>query len=167
MRLIVSKLQATNNFGNDKLIRYYRCLFQSALYRDNDAAFEVLEEVGRLVGVGSRGSPDLGDSQAPVHDDWSEELQYMASIAFNEGIDWFAGGGEEQSRQWAAAATRLAEMCGDGGKLRGIMASRFVLLGMGELGTHPSVETEAGGQTEAMDMGSAAASSPAVEMVTE
>ena len=52
MRLIVSKLHQAGNFSGDKLIKYYRCLFQAALYRDNDAAFQVLEEVKQMIQVG-------------------------------------------------------------------------------------------------------------------
>lgn len=52
MRLIVSNLHEAGNFGGDKLIKYYRCLFQAALYRDNDAAFQVLEEVRRMIECG-------------------------------------------------------------------------------------------------------------------
>jgi hypothetical protein len=52
MRLIVSKLHQAGNFSGDKLIKYYRCLFQAALYRDNDAAFQVLGEVKQMIQVG-------------------------------------------------------------------------------------------------------------------
>lgn len=52
MRLVINKLHETGNFGGDKLIKYYRCLFQAALYRDNDAAFQVLEEVKEIIQVG-------------------------------------------------------------------------------------------------------------------
>lgn len=51
MRLIVNNLHEEGNLGGDKLIKYYRCLFQAALYRDNDAAFQVLEEVKEIVQV--------------------------------------------------------------------------------------------------------------------
>ena len=49
MRLIVNKLHTAGNFGGDKLVKYHRCLFQAALYRDNDVAFKVLEEVARMM----------------------------------------------------------------------------------------------------------------------
>ncbi|OAA55838.1 Meiosis specific protein SPO22 [Niveomyces insectorum RCEF 264] len=134
MRLIVQKLRDTGTFGGDKLIKYYRCLFQAALYRDNNAAFQVLEEVCHTV-------PE--NTVASTGDDWpDDELQFLAVTAFNEGIDWFAGGREDQARQWALSATRLAGRCRDGGKLKGQIRERFALLQLGDLEVKPSVEVE-------------------------
>lgn len=52
MRLIVNKLRCADDAGGDKLIKYYLCLFQAALYRDNDAAFQILQEVKRMIDDG-------------------------------------------------------------------------------------------------------------------
>ncbi|CAK7230396.1 Transcription factor [Sporothrix curviconia] len=134
MRLIVKKLRSAGKFGGDKLIKYYRCLFQAALYRDNDAAFQVLEEVKYMT------DGEL-DSETTVA--WPEdELQFLAAVAFNEGIDWFADGREDQARHWVLAAASLADQCHDGGKLKGLITSRFGLLNIGDLEIKQSVETD-------------------------
>lgn len=162
MRLIVSKLHQAGNFGGDKLIKYYRCLFQAALYRDNDAAFQVLEEVKQMIQSGlssevrrrllnscfsyrrwrSGGKPLL-TSYDQTTTSWPEdELQFLAVISFNEGIDWFAGGREDQARLWVLSAASLAHQCHDGGKLKALINARFGLLNIGDLELKQSVESD-------------------------
>ncbi|KAL1900921.1 Transcription factor [Sporothrix stenoceras] len=134
MRFIVNKLHQADSCSGEKLIKYYRCLFQAALYRDNNAAFQVLEEVKEMIQVGL-------DSETMVS--WPEdELQFLAAISFNEGIDWFAGGREDQARQWVLSAASLAEQCHDGGKLKDLISSRFGLLNIGDLDIRESIESD-------------------------
>ncbi|CAK7236021.1 Transcription factor [Sporothrix eucalyptigena] len=64
------------------------------------------------------------------------------SFAFNEGIDWFAGGREDQARQWVLSAANLAGQCHDGGKLKTLIGSRFGLLNIGDLEIKQSVESD-------------------------
>ena len=74
---------------------------------------------------------------------WPEdELQFLAAISFNEGIDWFAGGREDQARQWVLSAASLADQCHDGGKLKALISARFGLLNMGDLEIKQSVESD-------------------------
>lgn len=77
---------------------------------------------------------------------WPEdELQFLAAISFNEGIDWFAGGREDQARQWVLSAASLAEQCHDGGKLKDLIRSRFGLLNIGDLDIRESIESDTRG----------------------
>ena len=63
-------------------------------------------------------------------------------MAFNEGMDWFADGREDQARLWVSAAVVLAGHCHDGGKLKSMMTSRFGLLNIGGLDIKQSVESD-------------------------
>ncbi|CAK7219413.1 Transcription factor [Sporothrix bragantina] len=142
MRLIVHKLHTAGKLGGDKLIKYYRCLFQAALYRDNDAAFQVLEQVKRVIDDELTLEEGSHPSTKAVTN-WPEhELQFLAATAFNEGIDWFAGGQEDQARHWVLAASNLADKCHDGGKLKNLITSQFRLLNIGDLEVKQSVESD-------------------------
>ncbi|CAK7265981.1 Transcription factor [Sporothrix epigloea] len=137
MRLLVNKLHCADNVGDGKLVQYYLCLFQAALYRDNDAAFQILEEVKRMIDDGLVSETKLN---------WpEEEIQFLAATAFNEGIDWFAAGREDRVRHWVLSAASLAEQCHDGGKLKSLITSRFNLLKIGDLEIKQSVELDTEG----------------------
>ncbi|KIH93526.1 hypothetical protein SPBR_04477 [Sporothrix brasiliensis 5110] len=134
MRLIIGKLHQAGSFNGDKLIKYYRCLFQAILYRGHDAAFQVIDEVKEMIrtGLNSEGATS-----------WPEdELQFLAAISFNEGIDWFAVGREDLARQWVLSAASLADQCHDGGALKTLISARFGLLNIGDLEVKESIERD-------------------------
>jgi len=55
----------------------------------------------------------------------------MATVAFNEAVDWYGGGEEERAKQWAERAMNLARYKGDGGQLEKFLHSRCRLLKLG------------------------------------
>lgn len=159
LRFIIDKLNEVGEFGSGKLIRYYRCLYQGALYLDSDAAFQIVEELCRTLKVDSATAVrfplqtafefmqqltigDMKDESWPEHD-----IQYLAIKTFNEGLSWFYEGQESRARQWAFLATNLADRCRDGGKLKAQIRDNFALLKIGDLELRASIEEDAEDET--------------------
>lgn len=134
MGFIIDHLQGMPGFSNMELIKYFRCLFQVALYRENEMALEVL---GQVVQVAKKEVVHRGENEWP-----DDEMCFLSAMAFNEGVDWFLTGDVVKLRKWSMLAKDLAEMCNDGVARKNMIIVRFALLGVGELEIQPSVEVD-------------------------
>lgn len=62
---------------------------------------------------------------------WPEnELEWMATTAFNHAIDCYGARETEQAKAWATKAINLAHYCRDGGGLEGVLQEKYMRLSL-------------------------------------
>jgi hypothetical protein len=99
-----------NNKDITRLARWIRCLFQMTLDNDSVISLRCLDQASAIASKAA--TKHIPEAYPP------EELEWLASTAFNHAVDlWFAGGedgadgqeeGNEQARVWAEKALMLA-----------------------------------------------------------
>ena len=119
--------------------RWIRCLYALALPSNTDVAQHVLNQVISSVIVGPTA---ISSTEAtPRPDEYpAEELEYLATTAYNQAIDFYSVGAEAgnlKSHTWAALAIRLAELLkelqdGDNGALLDLLQERWSALRWGD-----------------------------------
>jgi hypothetical protein len=57
-----------------------------------------------------------------------EELEWMATTAFNHSVDCYSTNQDELSKQWASKALSLAHYYLDGGRLEKILQEKYLTL---------------------------------------
>ncbi|PYH90787.1 hypothetical protein BO71DRAFT_486827 [Aspergillus ellipticus CBS 707.79] len=102
--------------------RYIRCLFQLSLDAAEDALAEsVLDQALVLVGDGYQ------RPHSPSYP--SDEIRWLATVAFNRAVDFYLAAGDAECRRWGEKAIMLADMVGDGcGGLGRLLRERFETL---------------------------------------
>ncbi len=55
-------------------------------------------------------------------------MKWMATTAFNEAVDWYAGGEEDRAKHWAEMAINMAHHCGDKGRLEAVLRDKCLSL---------------------------------------
>lgn len=100
------------------LSRYYRCLFRLSLQvaAPTPIPLELLTQVASL-------AEQAKESEVPYPDD---ELEYLATTAFNKAIDYYCIQDDENCQVWAGAAVEISGFVGDGGALRGCLQERLL-----------------------------------------
>ncbi|KEQ69702.1 SPO22-domain-containing protein [Aureobasidium namibiae CBS 147.97] len=103
-----------NNKDITRVARWIRCLFQMTLTTDSAVSLRCLDQASAIA---SKAATQHISEAYP-----SEELEWLASTAFNHAVDlWFAGAeeeaymqeeGNEQARVWAEKALMLAGSVG-------------------------------------------------------
>ncbi|GAB1313483.1 sporulation-specific protein 22 [Madurella fahalii] len=117
MRKIVNEIWVLESFDAVKLAKYTRCLFQATLPLDDGLAMKLLEEACSK-------ARELRESEAT----WpEEELEWMATTAFNHAIDCYSAHEVERAKGWATKAINLAHYCNDP-KLEEILQSKYLRL---------------------------------------
>lgn len=58
----------------------------------------------------------------------AEELEWLATTAFNHAVDCYTARQDERSRQWASKALNLAHYCDDHGGLEGLLHEKLLSL---------------------------------------
>lgn len=61
----------------------------------------------------------------------SEELEYIATTAFNHAVDFYCLGEDTACKSWAEKAISIAGFCGDRGALQGLLQEKLVGLRFG------------------------------------
>jgi hypothetical protein len=99
-----------NNKDITRLARWIRCLFQMTLTTDSIISLRCLDQASAIASKAA--TKQIPEAYPP------EELEWLASTAFNHAVDfWFAGAeeeaegqgeGNEQARRWAEKALMLA-----------------------------------------------------------
>ncbi|KAH1852980.1 hypothetical protein KXV29_009094 [Aspergillus fumigatus] len=106
-----------------KLPRYLRCLFQIALEaKDYSLAESVLHQAIVLARDGS------ADADLPFLYP-SDELKWLASMAFNRAVDLYVASVDEDCRKWGDIAITLADLIrDDGGALLRLLRQNYAKL---------------------------------------
>ncbi|RHZ64464.1 SPO22/ZIP4 family meiosis protein [Aspergillus thermomutatus] len=107
---------------HQKLPRYLRCLFQIALEAtDYSLAESVLNQAVVLTRDGS------ADTDLPfVYP--SDELKWLATVAFNGAVDFYLASADEDCRKWGEIALTLAGLIKDDGALLRLLRQNYAKL---------------------------------------
>ncbi|KAG5745521.1 hypothetical protein H9Q70_011785 [Fusarium xylarioides] len=122
MRLIINEIFSLEQFDNQQLAKYMRCMFQAILPLDDNLAFQVVEQAVQIAREGSQ-------MQKPFP---AEDLDWIIATTFNHAIDILARGDEDLCQQWAMKALDLTEYMDDNGDMRDMLRERVVKLGLGK-----------------------------------
>ncbi|CVL02938.1 related to transcription factors [Fusarium mangiferae] len=120
MRLIINEIFSLEQFDNQQLAKYMRCMFQAILPLDDNLAFQVVEQAVQIAREGSQ-------VQKPFP---AEDLDWIIATTFNHAIDILARGDEDLCQQWAMKALDLTEYMDDNGDMRDMLRERVVKLGL-------------------------------------
>ncbi|KAL4876099.1 meiosis protein SPO22/ZIP4 like-domain-containing protein [Aspergillus karnatakaensis] len=103
------------------LPRHLRCLFALALKAEEYILAEsVLDQAIVLVQNQTKKNKE-NPKPKPRSRYPEEELQWLATTAFNRAVEFFLVSGDEDCRRWAGKAIALAELVGDKGELGGLL----------------------------------------------
>lgn len=123
LKRIVNEAWSLESFDIAKLSRYMRCLFRLGLSSgDGPLAESLLDQVSELAI-----SAENSETPYPL-----EELEYVATTAFNRAVDYYCTGEDGACRRWAGKAVEVAGFCADGGCLRGLLQEKLVGLQFGK-----------------------------------
>ncbi|KAK0652121.1 meiosis protein SPO22/ZIP4 like-domain-containing protein [Cercophora newfieldiana] len=118
MRKIINEIWVLESFDAQKLAKYTRCLFQATLPLDDKLAMRLLDEA-----CSKARELREGDASWP-----EEELEWMASMAFNHGVDCFSSQETERAKEWVTKAINLSHYCNDEGGLERALQERYLRL---------------------------------------
>ncbi|KAH8714206.1 meiosis protein SPO22/ZIP4 like-domain-containing protein [Ilyonectria robusta] len=122
MRAIINQIFELEDFDNQRLAKYVRCMFQAILPLDDSLALQVVDQALQIAREGSQ-------MQKPFPGD---ELDWIVATTFNHAIDILARGDEPLCHQWALKALDMTEYMSDGGDMRNLLQERVVKLGFGK-----------------------------------
>lgn len=137
LQQIINMTWQHNNGGTDKLSRWIRCLFSLALPETHiavqllDQAVAIAEDAKKVCESTSsrRNSDDLTrclswllQKSMPYP---PEELEWLATTAFNRAIDFYCTSQDQPCRLWAEKALALSNICEDGGALHEVLQQKY------------------------------------------
>ncbi|KAJ2995371.1 hypothetical protein NUW58_g1292 [Xylaria curta] len=107
MRELINEIWTLENFDNEKLARYMRCLLKVTLPMEHKIPLNVIGEISAMV-------KQLAQKKKyfPLM-----ELEWITITAFNHGVDLYGIHEDELSRAWIAHALTNAHYIQDGGEL--------------------------------------------------
>ncbi|EQL38157.1 hypothetical protein BDFG_00534 [Blastomyces dermatitidis ATCC 26199] len=116
-----------------KLSRWIRCLFQLALDSNAEMAEDILDQAYALAREchsqhqqyqqGEQKKPQGPEASSSCYPE--EELEWLATTAFNRAIDFYTKPDDVSCRRWAQKALDLAGQMRDGGLLYKVLRNRF------------------------------------------
>lgn len=112
------------------LSRWIRCLFSLSL--TSSSSLEISEHLLTQViinATNAKSTPSHSHSPSPSPYP-PEELEYLATTAFNRAVDFYCASQDAACRRWAGKALEMAELCrdDDGGALRDLLMDKFARL---------------------------------------
>lgn len=120
LKRIVNETWSLESFDIAKLSRYMRCLFRLGLSSGDGPLTETLLDQVTELAISAENS----EMPYPL-----EELEYVATTAFNRAVDYYCTGEDDACRRWAV---EVAGFCADGGGLRGLLQEKLVGLQFGK-----------------------------------
>lgn len=115
LKNIVNVAWELDDFDMAKLSRYMRVLFQQAI-QHGGSAVDLLESI-------ESHAAESADSEVPYP---PEELEWIATTAFNKAVDFYCVSEDENCRLWAVKAIGIAHCCPDGGVLESVLQDKFL-----------------------------------------
>ncbi|CAG8979159.1 hypothetical protein HYALB_00000293 [Hymenoscyphus albidus] len=120
LKKIVNEAWGLENMDITSLAKYMRCLFQIA-QSDN---VEIAEQ---LLGQIADQAQEASETEQPYP---TEELDWIASRAFNHAVDLYCNEQDDECREWAAKALNIAHFCNDGGALKRLLEEKLAGLNL-------------------------------------
>ncbi|KAI8296835.1 Transcriptional regulator [Colletotrichum sp. SAR 10_98] len=105
--IVVNEIWELESMKCDKLAKYTRCMFQAVRLLDAESGQKVI-----LQAIGVAKSAKETPNPYPT-----EELEWLATTAFNQAVDCYNERRYEECHTWADLATNLAHYASDGGAL--------------------------------------------------
>ena len=105
--------------------RWLRCLFHLALESNVQTAEEVLDHAYTLARDVPRAKRYSDDSPSSYP---QEELEWLATTAFNRAIDFYLASDDAVSRRWCEKAFEIAALMNDHGTLGGVLREKYACL---------------------------------------
>lgn len=115
LRQIINQIYEIESLDGTKLARYMRCLFQVTLPFEDELALGLADEYIDLIQDAKRNTIPLPP----------EELEWLATTAFNHAVDFYFAKQDELCQTWAFKAFALAHLYEDGGVLEKMLHDRY------------------------------------------
>ncbi|KAL8654418.1 MAG: hypothetical protein Q9210_001512 [Variospora velana] len=138
LQQIVTKVWQPESEDIDRLARWIRCLLSLALSSKVEVAGKIVDQVISIVGNAKEVGPsDIGDQcvssakevtlakQKPGHYP-AEELEWIATTAFNRAVDFYCTSQDDACRSWAGKAISLANLGDDHGQLHELLQNKYM-----------------------------------------
>lgn len=119
LNLLIDELAELPDCDTSKLARYTRCLFQAMMGLDTELAFGELQSACNM----ARRTVKKTGFHWP-----REELEWIATVAYNHGLDLSGQDDEEGAKRWVETAMNLAQYNDDGGAIQTNMYDNFMSL---------------------------------------
>lgn len=134
MKKIINEAWSLEELDSVRLAKYMRCLFQIALSDDIEAAEQLLNQIQDLTEQAAEvrirahcclcfASLTKPQTETPYP---LEELEWIITTAFNQGIDLYCNGNDIESRNWAHRAINLAHLYPDGGVMLKLLQDKLL-----------------------------------------
>ncbi|KAG7115783.1 hypothetical protein HYQ44_007525 [Verticillium longisporum] len=107
LRQIINEIWNLERFDPARLAKYMRCLFQAVLPLESELGRQILQEAISK----ARASAESGFSFPP------EEVQWLATVAWNHAVDYWRLRNDEECKLWAQLVLELVQYAADGGHL--------------------------------------------------
>ena len=115
LKKIVNEAWGLESLDSIKLAKYTRCLFQVALSDSPNTAAQLLGQICNL-------AREAEQTEQPYP---AEELEWVATRAFNHAVDLYISHSDEGCKDWAGGAMNIAHFCADGGTLERLLQSKW------------------------------------------
>ncbi|TVY21229.1 hypothetical protein LARI1_G000647 [Lachnellula arida] len=115
LKNIINQAWCLESMDGTMLARYMRCLFQVALSDNVEIAEQLLDQV-------QQHAHEAQDTDQPYP---TEELDWIASKAFNHAVDLYCGGQDIACKNWASKALNIAHYCADNGALERLFQTKY------------------------------------------
>ncbi|TVY81885.1 Sporulation-specific protein [Lachnellula suecica] len=116
LKKIINEAWSLETLDSTMLAKYMRCLFQVAISDNVEIAEQLLDQVRAH-------AEEAHETDQPYP---TEELDWIASKAFNHAVDLYCGGEDEACRNWASKALNIAHFCADNGVLEELLQNKLV-----------------------------------------
>ncbi|KAL5321709.1 hypothetical protein ACEPPN_009669 [Leptodophora sp. 'Broadleaf-Isolate-01'] len=121
IKKIINATWGMDEVNVEKLAKYLRCLIHLTITDNIDIAGPLLDQAYAYADAAS-------ETQRPFP---TEELEWMATTAFNRAVDFYCAGDDEIAKDWAGKALNIAQHCSDEGSLERLLQSKLLELKFG------------------------------------
>ncbi|KAL2071470.1 hypothetical protein VTL71DRAFT_12705 [Oculimacula yallundae] len=121
IKKIINQMWGMEQLDTAKLAKYVRCLIHITISDSTEIAAELLDQACEY-------AREASESEQPFP---AEELEWMATTAFNRAVDFYCAGDDQIAKDWAGKALNIAQFCPDGGGLERMLQSKLLGLKFG------------------------------------
>ncbi|KAI1422777.1 meiosis protein SPO22/ZIP4 like-domain-containing protein [Xylaria sp. FL1777] len=118
MRELVNQIWTLEQFGDEKLAKYMRCLLKATLSMEHKIPLNLIEEISTMV-------KELANKKKYFP---SVELEWITITAFNHGVDLYGIHEDELSKAWISHALTMSHYLQDGNELERQLQDKYTKL---------------------------------------